>query len=140
MDANLNTLKIGDNISCNDFQEQVDKVLIRHKSILDITTKLNEYTTRINRAVAKSVTSCGCIEIHATKQNYDKDSLNEIKDSMKSHVEGELCPNCKEIIEEEIGTCLFYLAALCNILDIELSDAMMKEYNNIKTLGIFSLK
>ena len=65
-------------------QEQVEKVLIRHKSILDITTKLNEYATRINRAVAKSVTSCGCIEIHATKQNYDKDSLHEIKDNMMS--------------------------------------------------------
>jgi hypothetical protein len=140
MDTNSNTIKIQNELCCNDFQKQVDNVLIRHKSILDIITKLNEYTNRINRAVAKSVTSCGCIEIHATKQNYDKDSLSEIKDSMKSHIEGQLCPNCKEIIEEEIGTSLFYLSALCNILNINLSDAFMKEYNHIKTLGIFSLK
>lgn len=118
----------------------MDDVLIRHKSILDITTKLNEYTNRINRAVAKSVTSCGCIEVHATRQNYNMDSLNEAKNIMKSHIEGELCPNCKEIIEEEIGTCMFYLSALCNVLDIDLSEAIIKEYNNIKTLGIFSLK
>ncbi len=140
MDINSNSLRIQNGLSCKDFQKQVDNVLIRHKSILDITTKLNEYTNRINRAVAKSVTSCGCIEIHATKQNYDKDSLMEIKDSMKSHIKGQLCPTCKEIIEEEIGTTLFYLASLCNVLNIDLSDAFMKEYNHIKTLGIFSLK
>ncbi|NLY77213.1 MAG: DUF1573 domain-containing protein [Tissierellia bacterium] len=140
MDTNLNTIKIQDSLSCSDFQKQVDDVLIRHKSILDITTKLNEYTNRINRAVAKSVTSCGCIEVHATRQNYNMDSLNEAKNIMKSHIEGELCPNCKEIIEEEIGTCMFYLSALCNVLDIDLSEAIIKEYNNIKTLGIFSLK
>ncbi len=35
----------------NDFQEQVSRVLIRHKSILDIMTKLDEYNSRINRAV-----------------------------------------------------------------------------------------
>ncbi len=55
------------NLSCGDFQNQVDEVLIRHKSVLDIITKLDEYTSRINRAVVKSVTSCGCIEIRAKK-------------------------------------------------------------------------
>ncbi len=141
MDTNPNTVKVQQNISLNDFQKLGEDVLIRHKSILDIITKLDEYTARINRAVMKSVTSCGCIEIHATKQDYNnKESLSEMKDSMKSHIEGELCPTCKEIIEEEIGANLFYLAALCNTLNIDLSDALVEEYNNMKTLGIFSLK
>lgn len=140
MDTNSNIINIQENISCDDFQNQVDDVLIRHKSILDIITKLDEYTARINRAVMKSVTSCGCIEIHATKQNYDKESLEEIKVNMKDHVKGQLCPNCKEILEEEIGAYIFYLSAICNTLDINLSDALAKEYNNMKTLGIFSLK
>ena len=92
------------------------------------------------RAVAKSVTYCGCIEIHATKQDYNKDSLIEIKNNMQNHIKGKLCPTCKEILEEEIGAHLFYLAALCNSLDINLADALLKEYGNIKALGIFSLK
>ena len=45
-----------------------------------------------------------------------------------------------EILEEEIGAYIFYLSALCNTLDINLSEAVLKEYGNMKTLGIFSLK
>ena len=125
---------------CNDFQEQVDNVLIRHKSILDIITKLDQYSARINRAVAKSVTSCGCISICATKQDYSKDSLEKLKDSVQSHVEGVLCDGCREVIDKEIGSYIFYLAALCNTLDLNLDSILSKEYDIIKTLGLFSLK
>ena len=38
---------------CKDFQEQVSQVLIRHKSILDIITKLDQYNARITRAFSK---------------------------------------------------------------------------------------
>lgn len=125
---------------CNDFQEQVDKVLIRHKSILDIMTKLGEYNSRINRAVAKSVTACGCITINATKQDYSQDSFEKLKDSVKSHVEGTLCDTCREVLDKEIGSYIFYLAALCNTLDLNLDSILNKEYDIIKTLGLFSLK
>lgn len=138
MDRNI--VCIQKDISCEDFQNQVEDVLIRHKSILDIITKLDEYTSRINRAVVKSVTSCGCIKINATKQDYNRASLEEIKNNMENHVEGNLCPGCKEILQEEIGAYLFYLSALCNALDIKMSDALLKEYSNMKALGIFSLK
>ena len=66
--------KIKDNSQidlCTDFQDQASQALIRHKSILDIMAKVDQYSSRINRAVVKSATSCGCIEIHATKQNFD---------------------------------------------------------------------
>lgn len=138
MDRNI--VNVDKNVSCDDFQAQVEDVLIRHRSILDIITKLNEYTSRIDRAVVKSVTYCGCIEIHATKQDYNRESLEEIKNNMQNHVKGKLCPSCKEVLEEEIGAYIFYLSALCNALDIDLSEAILKEYRNMKTLGIFSLK
>ncbi len=125
---------------CNDFQEQVDNVLIRHKSILDIITKLDEYNSRINRAVAKSVTSCGCISVHATKQDYSKESFEEMIHSVKSHVEGSLCEGCAEVLDKEIGSYIFYLAALCNTLKLDLDNILNKEYDIIKTLGLFSLK
>lgn len=128
------------NSICKDFQAQVSQVLIRHKSILDVTTKLDEYNARINRAVAKSVTSCGCISIHATKQDYSNDTFDEMLKSVRTHVEGKLCDGCKDVLDEEIGSYIFYLAALCNTLDLDLDDILKKEYNTIKTLGIFSLK
>ncbi|SHI14329.1 DUF1573 domain-containing protein [Sporanaerobacter acetigenes] len=138
MDKNIEN--INTNINCSDFQEMTSNVLIRHKSILDIITKLDEYNARINRAVIKSVTSCGCISIDAKKQEYNSESLEELKKSLKSHLEGELCEVCSEKIEEEIGSYLFYLAALCDTLEINLSDILNNEYDNLKTLGIYNLK
>lgn len=134
------TTKAEATILCNDFQEQVSHVLIRHKSILDIITKLDEYNARINRAVAKSVTSCGCISINATKQDYSKESFGDNLDTVKNHLEGEICRSCKDIIEKEMGSYVFYLAAMCNTLGLNLEELLQKEYETIKTLGIFSLK
>ena len=45
-----------------------------------------------------------------------------------------------ENIEDEIGNDLFYLASLCNLLDLNLYDILLKEYNQIATLGKYSMK
>lgn len=124
----------------SDFQDQVSQVLIRHKSILDIMTKLDEYNARINRAIAKSVTSCGCIEIHAKKQDFGNESLGDMYEKAEDHLHGNICGNCKDILETEIGSYLFYLAAACNTLDLDLPTILEKEYSRLDTLGIFSLK
>ena len=123
---------------CANFQAEVSQVLIRHKSILDVTTKLDEYNARINRAVAKSVTSCGCIEIHATKQDYSKQSFEKNLETVQNHLDGDLCESCKDILGKEIGSYVFYLAALCNNMDLNLDELLKREYDTIKTLGIFS--
>ncbi len=131
---------VDDKINFDIFQREVKDILIRNSSILDITTKLSEYSSRINRAVMKSATNCGCIEIHGRKQDYNYDSFEELRNSMDGQVIGKLCPMCKDILEDEIGSFLFYLAALCNVLDIDMKDPIIKEYNKMKTLGIFNLK
>ncbi len=123
----------------DDFQEKVSEVVIRHKSILDIITKLDESNSRINRAVIKSATSCGCISINACKQDYNKGTLSEAKECLKTHIEGSLCEVCKEKIEGEIGNHIFYIASLCNSLDLNLYDIILKEYKKLDTLGIYSL-
>ncbi|MEW8973723.1 MAG: DUF1573 domain-containing protein [Tissierellaceae bacterium] len=138
MDENL---KIYDkNDMYGEFQDQVAKSLIRHKSILDIMTKLDEFNARINRAVAKSVTSCGCISINAQKQDFDGKSYEDLANKVKSHLNGYICENCKDILEEEIGNYLFYLGALCNTLDLDLFEILSQEHERNKTLGVFSLK
>ena len=55
-------------------------------------------------------------------------------------MEGKLCSECRVTIEEEVGGTLFYLAALCNALDISLYDVILKEKDNLSTLGNYSLK
>jgi len=125
---------------CENFQNEVPNVLARHKSILDIMTKLDEYNARTNRALAKSVTRCGCVTIHAAKQDLGNDSLQDMLNNAESHIEGNLCDSCKDVLEVEIGTYLFYLTSLCDVLDLNFHSMLEKEYDRIKTLGIYSLK
>ena len=124
------------------FQNEVNESLLRHKSILDILTKYTESSARINRAVIKSVTNCGCMEINASKQIIpkDDDSLNNLSNCFKTHIDGCLCESCREVVERELGNNLFYLTSLCNTLDINLYDVLLKENDKINTLGKFSFR
>lgn len=128
-------------IFIDDFQYVVDELLIRNKSILDSITKFSESAARVNRSIIKSVTNCGCIRINAKKQEIPIDvSLKDMKKYLKTHVEGQLCENCRDLIEKEIGSTLFYLASICNTLDLNLYDVILKEIERMKTLGEFNLR
>ncbi|MCG8542146.1 MAG: DUF1573 domain-containing protein [Clostridia bacterium] len=125
---------------CDQFQNSVEEVLIRHKSILDIITKIQESSSRVNRAVIKAVTNCGCIKIDASSYEVpDGINYKDAKDYIDNHLRGQLCEVCKEKITEEIGRSLFYIAALSNDLDINLYDVMINECKKIEALGKFSL-
>ena len=125
----------------DDFQNSVDESLLRHRSIIDIMTKLQESEARINRAVAKSITNCGCIQVQAKKPQLPEDDDRDVlKDCLKSQLKGKLCNNCRDIVQNEIGNNLFYLASLCNLLDLNLYDILLKEYDKIDTLGKYNLR
>lgn len=126
----------------DEFQNSVDSCLLRHKSILDILSKIQESQCRVNRSVIKSVTSCGCIKIKAEKQNINyslsneelaKLTLDDLDAPLSSHLEGHVCENCRKVIESEIGNHLFYITSLCNSLDLNLYDILLTEYKNINT-------
>lgn len=123
-----------------EFQDMVSEVLIRHSSILDCLSKYQESTARVHRSVIKTVTDCGCVSINAIKQQFPENgSLKDCGKHMDSHIKGKLCEHCREVISEEIGNHLFYLAALCNILNYDLKDLFGMEYNKINTLGHYLL-
>ena len=125
----------------DDFQNSVNDSLLRHKSILDLMTKYSESNARVNRAVAKAVTNCGCIKINAEKQCIEEiDLIDEISNNLNTHLDGNLCDNCREVIEREMGNNLFYLTALCNDLGISLYDLLLQESDKINTLGKFSFR
>ncbi|SHJ36515.1 hypothetical protein SAMN02745975_01922 [Geosporobacter subterraneus DSM 17957] len=129
-----------DSTTFNKFQDSVSKVLVRHKSILDVVTKYQESCAKVNRAVVKSATSCGCIKISAERQNIPDDaSYEELSGYMSSHIDGAPCDVCRDKIEKEMGNHLFYLAALCNTLDLQLDDILKSQLKNIDTLGKYSL-
>ena len=122
------------------FQKSVDQFLIQHRSILDVITKYQESNARVNRAIVKAVTQCGCIKIKANKQIIPSNTkLMEIHKFMDTHIEGSLCENCKEIIETELGSNLFYSTAICNVLNLDFNKIIKKEEERISTLGIYNL-
>lgn len=125
----------------DEFQNAVDSCLLRHKSILDIMTKLQESQARVNRAVVKSVTSCGCLKINAEKQCIQENiDLDDMSGCLDTHLIGNICDNCREVVEREMGNHLFYLTSLCNTLDINLFDILLKEYNKISTFDKFTFR
>lgn len=126
---------------CTMFQDTVLNYLVRHQSIIDIISKFQEASSRTNRALAKSVTACGCIKIMAEKQSLPNDiSLHELKEHLNTHIVGHICDECRDVLEEEIGTTLFYLTALCNALGLNLEDVINKEQARIRALGIYGLR
>ena len=105
-------------IQCSDFQSAVSRFLLRNQSVLDLMGKCQDTSARVNRAVIKAVTGCGCIEIHASKPELPKNpSLDDLRELLSSHVEGQLCDNCRETLMREIDETCFILPlfAMCLI-------------------------
>lgn len=127
-------------VKCGSFQKTVERCLVRHRSILDVLSKQQESCARVNRAVAKAVTNCGCLAVDARRQAVPDDTaFADLGRFMATHVDGELCEGCREILEGEIGQHLFYLTALCAVLGLRLEEILDKERSRLDALGPFSL-
>lgn len=114
----------------DEFQEKVRKLLIRNSNIADILTKCQSACAKTCRSTVRAATNCGCMEI-TCKNTFPKHD---------SGINGKLCSQCRSTIENEIGESLFYLASLCNALEISMTDIIRKEIGNVETLGKYSLR
>jgi hypothetical protein len=125
----------------DDFQKTVDSMLIQHQSILDILSKGQEASARVNRAVVKSVTSCGCISVDAQKTTIPENAtLADLKYIYTSHLNGTLCPSCREVLEAELGKQFFYIAALANTLGFSIDEILGNEKARLETLTVYNLR
>lgn len=128
-------------VDCKAFQTSVEQHLIRHKSILDCLSKLQEASSRANRAITKAVTCCGCLEVRAKRQAVPEDiPISDIAKYMNTHLIGSPCPDCRDAIETELGRVLFYVAAIAATLGLDLEEIMEKEYRRTSTLGVFNFR
>jgi hypothetical protein len=128
-------------ILVDEFQYTVLELLVRNKSIVDSITKFQDSNARVNRTIVKAVTQCGCISIDAKKQEMLEDGdFEEIRNAMETHLTGKLCDNCRDQVEKDIGRNLFYLASICNTLDLNLYDIIIKEQERVKMLGQYNLR
>lgn len=126
--------------TANEFQAAVERYLIRHRSILDILAKLQDASSRVQRAVAKAVTSCGCVTIEARRQSVPEGTTYaELKQHVHTHVTGELCDQCREVVEIELGQNIFYVTAMCETLGLRMGDVLQQEKQRLNTLGVYNL-
>ena len=103
-------------------QHLVSQYLIRHRSILDVQSKR------------------GCVEIHASRQRFPTDiGLGDLRGFLSTHLQGEPSERCREILEDEIGTTLFYLAALCYVTGLDLDTVLRKQRDRVSALGVYHL-
>lgn len=117
-----------------DFQDAVLKYHIWNKSILDVLTKINLSSAKVNRATVKAVTTCGCIEIDGRKSLVEFESKED-----NTQVRGVLCEDCRGNIEKEIGENLYYIISLCNTLGLNVDKIIQKELQRVKALGKYNL-
>ena len=122
-----------------DFQKRVFRLIARNRNILDILTKCQNSCGKICRSTVKTATGCGCLKITGEKSFSFFPEENSVENT-NSGTEGKLCPECKSIIENEIGEMLFYIAGLCNLLGLSMKDIMKKEIKNVEVLGKYSLR
>ena len=122
---------------CSEFQQRVDECLIRHRSILDVLASSRKDPPD-HRAVGPDQAVAAC-RLTRQAEYTPRCPPRKLGQYVESHLEGKLCPDCREIIESELGATLFYLAALCNLLDIDLYDVLIKEHKKLQTLGVFNL-
>lgn len=122
------------------FQAKVSDLLLRHRSLLDILSKIDQTSASVNRSVTKAVTDCGCISIHASKQPFELvSSIEHANENITNHVSGALCEQCHDYVQAQLGRNLFYLTALCSQLGINLQEVLNNETDRCTTLGLFNL-
>ena len=125
-------------LTLQEFQEQVADLLLRHRSVLDIMSKYQQTNAAVNRTVTKSITECGCIIVNASKQPYaEQVTMESAKEAMNTHIDGQLCEHCQDIVKTEIGKNVFYLSALANILNLNLDEIIAEESKRCSTLGLY---
>ncbi|TCK92346.1 hypothetical protein EDC19_2076 [Natranaerovirga hydrolytica] len=123
----------------DELQFLVEEYELINTSILDQMTKFSDYCSKINRSIIKSCTQCGCVKIDANK-NIFEDLHQFALDKKSTHCFGDLCPDCKELIEKNIGSALYYLASICNSLDLNLYDILIKEIQKVDLLRKYNIE
>ena len=118
-----------------EFQYMIDQQIRRNGSLIDMLTKLETSGGKLNRALVKAVTHCGCISLDLKRKCTD---CSDAKGRAK--ISGTLCEGCREEVERAMGEHLFYLTAMLSPLDLSLYDLFLGEAQRQKMLGKYNLR
>lgn len=132
------------NTITNEFQDTVREYEYFHKNILEQLVKFQELSAKLNKNIIRACSTCGCIEINANKFDFSNNarelSFEAIRLLEDHHIKGNLCEDCKDLIEKHMGSCLYYLTYMCNSLNLDFNDIFIKEMDKINLLGRFNIE
>ncbi|MBS7262781.1 MAG: DUF1573 domain-containing protein [Eubacteriales bacterium] len=124
-----------------EFRRTVNGSLAFNKGILDCLTKYQTATAALARVIVKASSLCGCIHIAADQQHLSPGSgLDDLSELMKTHITGDLCRRCRENVEREIATSLYYLTAIANAFGTDIGQLMESETRRGEMLGKYYIK
>lgn len=107
-------------LMADNFQSTVSKQLICSRSPLNVLSHHQANVTKIQHTITNIIIGCGCIQM-----------------GLDRNLTGNLCDHCRERLENEIGRSMVYLAALCNSLDVNMFDVIIKEHHKMELLGCY---
>jgi hypothetical protein len=98
---------------CDEFQNVWVDLLIRHRSVLDILSKLSEANSRVTRAVTKAITTVAA-SLFKLKRPRSRSMLILLRNwaSIWTITCAGVCPNCEEVVISENGQAVVLLGRL----------------------------
>lgn len=122
-------------------QQKANEYLIVNPAALQIMLQMQLNAARLHQSLLKAANTCGCIKLGTAKMPALPDDADW--QTLKSQPTGDdfssLCPECREELADRLGSLLFYAAALCNTLGIQLGDVCEHEIEKLDLLGYFML-
>ena len=105
---------------------------------------MQESSARVQRAVAKAVTVCGCIEIDAARQALpdpasEDISYADLKQYVQSHLGGSFATIAATSSKRSWARPTFTPPRCAETFNLHAADILAKEKQRLDTLGIYSL-
>ena len=125
---------------CQELQQKADEYLIINPAALQILMQISHSGLQLQQAVIRASNNCGCVKLSTKKTLLPKEaSWQDLKNQPTGDELQGLCPECRSLIKDKMGSMLFYIAALANAFDIDMDEIIQKEINQLDILGYFML-
>lgn len=128
-----------ENSTLAELQKRAGEYLILNPSALQILLQLEKTALSLHQTVLASANSCGCITLGTARPEPPITDWRELKDRDTGDEMHNICTTCRARIFEQLGTLLFYAAALANTLEADLDTITRQEVSRLDLLGYFML-
>lgn len=125
--------------SLSELQKRAEEYLILNPAALQILLQMQKTCLTLHQTVLAAANTCGCITLGTEKLLPPDAGWQQLKDHPTGDSFGSICPTCRARIRDQLGSLLFYAAALANTLELDLDEVTLQEVSRLDLLGYFML-